>query len=145
MMQRAILARMGRVMTALAVGILLTAGAASPALAQFAPSAVYQAWSPAAKTTLAVTAVSANVALPKISGGAVPPVALICNTGTKDAFIRFGTSNAITATTSTFLLKSGACRPYATKPFGTQFTYVAAIAGGSDSTSLDIETGIGSP
>ena len=128
----------GIVAGALALAAMLAFTA--PAEAQLAPAAVFNAWWPVAKTTLAVTNSNARVALPSAA-----PVAVICNTGTKDAFLKFGTDNTVVATTSSFLLRAATCRPYAIKPFQTQYTYVAAIAGGSDSTSLDIETGLGSP
>lgn len=131
-----------RILRGLVATLCVVAGlsAASPALAQLAPSPTFHAWAPVASATLAVTATSARVAFPSIG-----PVALICNTGAKSAYLAFGTSNTVVATTAGFLITSGTCRPYALKPFASQFTYLAAIAAGSDSTSLDIETGLGSP
>ena len=128
---------MTKFLTALLIWAALAVG---PAHAQLAPAATFHAWAPLGTTTLAVTATTGNVALPSVA-----PVALICNTGTKAAYLAFGTTNAVVATTSGFLLSSGVCRAYSIKPFATQYTYLAAITAGSDTTSLDIETGLGSP
>lgn len=132
-----------RIVRGLATALVAVASLAFavPAYAQgLAPSATFHAWAPVGTATLAVTAASARVAFPTPG-----PVALICNTGTKSAFLAFGVDNTIVATVTGFLITAGTCRPYSIKPFATQFTYLASIAGGSDSTTLDIETGIGSP
>lgn len=131
----------GRALNIAVVWILfLTAAMVSPATAQvFAPMATYNAWAPLGNNTLSVTPASARVAFTKL-----PPVALICNTGTKDVFLAFGGSTVV-ATTSGWALRAGVCRAYQIAPFGSQFTYVAAIAGGADTSTLYIEEGQGSP
>jgi hypothetical protein len=84
----------------------------------------------------AVTASSSNAALPAtiVPYGAVTVV----NTGTKDAYIAFGGSGVTAATTNTpvragkhitIWLQSG--------------SYIAAICGGTDTTTLDIYQGTG--
>lgn len=88
-----------------------------------------------------VTTSSAATALPA-GGFAV----LLCNTGSADAYVAFGTTNAVTATTAaSSWLKAGACAAYNRSPVtGTVYQYVAAITA-SGSTSLYVESGAGSP
>lgn len=84
----------------------------------------------AGTATLAVSATSARVPLP---AAAVPFNAItIVNTGTKDAFIVQGGAT-VAATTSAPFLRAGKRITIAVTG-----SYVAAICGGSDSTTLDI-------
>lgn len=116
----------------------------SPALSQSITTS--QVWSPQGRlaSAIAVTATSSTTQLPS-SGN----VAWLCNTGAKDAYVGFGTSNSIstTATTGSWL-KSATCGKYNLWPQGPGslvYTYVALICGGTDSTTVAVETGQGTP
>lgn len=70
-------------------------------------------------------------------------IAWVCNTGSNDAYIAFG-SSAVTATsTGSSWLKASACASYDLYPFRSAPAYLAAITG-SSTTNLTVETGIGS-
>lgn len=110
----------------------------SPAVAQ-AP-AVSQSWFPQGRTSLSATGVTGNVALP--SAGLILNV---CNSGANDAYLNFGTSNSVTATTTAgFLLKAGFCQAYSRQGFGTTNTFLAGITA-SSTTTIYIESGTGTP
>lgn len=111
---------------------------ARPAYAQASPSLVLN-WAPSGIFSLSVTGTSANVHLTK-TGTSV----LICNQGSADVYLAFGTANTLTATTSGNWLKSSKCQVYSLQPFGVLFTYIAAITASSSAT-LYIETGVGTP
>lgn len=111
---------------------------ASPAMAQASQSPTIN-WAPVGIASLSVSTSSANVAMPSIG-----PSALICNKGSADVYLAFGTNNTVAATTSGFWLKASKCQVYALRPFGTLFTYLAAITASSTAT-LYIETGLGTP
>lgn len=80
--------------------------------------------------TLAVTAASARVQLP--SSVTTFPVVLVINNGTKDAFVRFGTVASVAVTTDIPVPTGHAIALYTS---GTN-VYLAAICGGTDTTSL---------
>lgn len=89
-------------------------------------------------TTLSASNVSGRVALPAASN---PYRALtIYNTGTKDAYFALGGSTVV-ATTSSYKISAGTTLTVDAMIPGTpatMATYVAAITGGSDTTSLSI-------
>jgi hypothetical protein len=95
------------------------------------------AFQPSGKATLAATSVSGNIAFP--SAG---PTALIYNSGTADAFVTFGTSSSVTATAAAGLrIQAGAT---VALNIGSN-TYVAATAAAGGATTLEINTGVGTP
>lgn len=110
--------------------LLLTAGAAMaqpttpPGVAIVGGTAV-----------LAVTATTGNIALP---GSSAFNAITLVNTGTKDAFIAQGGSSVV-ATTGSIPVRAGKHITIAV-----QGTYLAAICGGTDTTSLDIYQANGS-
>lgn len=112
--------------------------AATAVLAQ-APQSPPPAAAQGLAATLAVTAASARVALP--SSVATFPVVLVINNGTKDAFVRFGTVASVAVVTdipvptghAVALVTSGAN------------IYLAAICGGTDTTSLYVVQFNGQP
>ena len=83
-------------------------------------------FTPGASATRAVTTSSANVAIPG-SGMQV----LIYSAGSAVSFIKFGTSDAVTAAVTDIAIPSGFNRIF-TIPPGT--THVAAITGASTAT-----------
>jgi hypothetical protein len=114
------------------------------ALAQQAPAKVEQPWFPQSKLTspISVTTSSAASALP--SKGLI---AWLCNTGSNDAYLGFGTANTISTTVATgSWLKAGTCAAYDLYPIGQPgpFTYVAIIGNGG-STTVYAEAGLGTP
>jgi hypothetical protein len=100
----------------------------SNGLAQTAPFRV------TGNTTLAVTTATANVAFASIA-----PTALIINTGTNAAYLKFGGSG-ITAAITDYLLGPGCSVAYDVNGQG----YVAAITV-SSTTTLSVLTGAGAP
>lgn len=84
------------------------------------------------EVTLAVTATSGRAQLP--SSIATFPVVLVVNTGAKDAFVRFGTVTSVAVVTD-LPIRAGHALALYTSGTG---TYLAAICGGADSTSLDL-------
>jgi|SRR5579859_1690331 len=99
-------------------------GSITASLGAFAPGGSY--------ATLSVTNSSGNVALP--TGVAI----VVYNTGTNNAFVKLGTSNAVTATTSEDVVSPGC---YSSYTVGSN-TYLAAITA-SSTTSLIISGGSG--
>jgi len=83
---------------------------------------------------LAVTSTTSNVALPSNTGTVV-----VYNIGTKIAYVKFGTSGAITATTANDVIGPGSAVAY---NVGSN-TFVAGITGGTDTTTLQITGGTG--
>lgn len=82
--------------------------------------------------TLAVTSTSANYNF-KGDPGAFQ-ACTIYNTGAKDAYVAFGTTNALVATTGSIPVRSG--KSVTLNLNGN--AWIAAICGGADTTSLDI-------
>lgn len=102
---------------------------------------VSQVWSQQGKISggIAVGSSSAATLLP--SAG---QIAWICNTGSVDAYLAFGATNAVVAaSTTSSWLKNGTCAAYDLFPFTILNRYVASIA--ATSTTLTVETGIGTP
>lgn len=89
--------------------------------------------------TLAVTAASARVLLP--SPVTTFPVVLVINSGAKDAFVRFGTVASVAVTTD-IAVPSGRALALATSGPG---IYLAAICGGTDTTTLYLSQWNGAP
>lgn len=100
-----------------------------PVLAQ-SPQAPPPAAVQGGAASLAVTATSARVLLP--SALTTYPVVLVINNGTKDAFVRFGTVASVAVTTDIPVPTGHAIALYTS---GTNI-YLAAICGGTDTTSL---------
>jgi hypothetical protein len=114
----------------------------APAFGQDVPAKVEQPWySQGRISNINVTNASAATALP-----ATGNVALICNTGSNDAYLAFGGSSASVTTANGSWLKSGLCGAYDRFPIGQSgpFAYVAAITA-SSTTTLYVETGLGTP
>lgn len=111
----------------------------APAVAQ---NAALNNWAPVSgPVTLSVTDTTDNVELPSIG-----PSALVCNKGSADVFVKLGTADTVEAAATDYWIKSGKCQLYNLKPFGVQFTYLAAITGTSMATAtIYIETGYGTP
>lgn len=128
-----------------ALGVL-TLVSASPARSQVLvpgcpspgsiPCTATQIYTPVAETTLSVTSTSARVAFP----GTGTFNAMLTNTGLKTAYYAVGSIAAV-ATTSSASLAAGQSVAF---PQGAN-TYVAAIAGGGDTTSLTVRSGTGYP
>lgn len=92
---------------------------------------------PAATVTLAVTATTGNV---QVQTDRHARHLRVWNSGTKTAYIEFGIDNTITASATTGCpVPSGVV-----EIFSAPFPYVAAICGGSDTTSLYFTVGEGS-
>jgi hypothetical protein len=88
-----------------------------------------------ATVTLAVTASTGNV---QVEATEIYHAMILYNAGTKDCFIELGETNAVTASaTQSMPLKAGASRLVIAAP------YVAAICGGTDSTTLWVTPGDG--
>lgn len=113
-----------------------------------------QGWAPltgSGNATLSVTTTSARVTLPgaplapNTTGLTTPPPTTnvsVCNTGANPAYVIFTVALPAVSTVATgSLVSSGVCRLF-TPPTNT--TYLAAITS-SGSTTLEIETGSGSP
>jgi hypothetical protein len=119
---------------------------AHPAAAQQGtiPGKVEQLWFMQGKISggVSVSNSSAPTALPA-SGFA----AWVCNTGSNDAYLSFGPTNAVTAAVGTSSwLKAGGCATYDLFPasgIAAPFKFVAAITATS-TTALTVETGMGS-
>lgn len=114
----------------------------SPASAQSPYDAprVTVSWMPLGKVSggLAVSSTSSRVAVTKGN------TAWICNTGANDAYLSLGNSSIVATPTGSTWLKSGTCSSYSLQLSSSAFaTYVAAITS-SSTTTLSIETGIGS-
>lgn len=127
-----------RTFAALLAGFFLWTGAAFAQPASYAK--VQTPWYQQGKISggVAVTNSSAATALP-----AAGLTAWICNTGSNDAYLAFGTSNAVTATTTgSSWLKSGTCGSYDLNPLFTTFTWMASLTA-SSTTTLTVETGLG--
>lgn len=103
---------------------------------------VYQSWSPVGTpiTAWSVTNASSEKTLP--SGGTVLNV---CNQGSKDAYVVLGSTSGVTATTNGTWVQASTCKPISRAPFSVNYGFIAAITGGSDTTTLRVEAGIGSP
>lgn len=102
-------------------------------------------------TLSGVDTAGANVALPTAPGTtSVPPTMRVCNRGSSDGYYKFGTSNAVSASTSSFMgiieaTPAGAppnCRYIQTKPASVQYSWVAFVTA-SGSTDIYIEGGVG--
>lgn len=125
-----------------ALGVALAILAPLSAAAQ-STAKTEQIWFPQARRSspISVTTSSAATALPA-SGF----VALVCNTGSADAYLAFGATSGVTVSaTNGSWLKAGLCGAYDLNPrSGVINTFVAAITA-SSSTSLYVETGTGTP
>lgn len=94
---------------------------------------------------ISVSNSSAATQLPNSGGVPVGLIGWICNTGSNDAYLAFGTTSGVTATvTGSSWLKNGTCAAYDLQAFTTVNKYVAAITA-SSTTTLTVETGIGTP
>lgn len=94
--------------------------------------------------------IAAGISVTSASAATLLPTtglqAWICNTGANDAYLGFGTANTVAATVAgSSWLKAGSCGNYDLFPFfnATRNSYVAAITG-SSTTTLTVETGVGS-
>lgn len=101
--------------------------AAAPALAQVPPSA------PVIGATINAQAVTASTSRAALPASAAYNALTINNYGVKDAFIALG-GTTVTATTSSIPVRAG---KHITIYQGTAVD-IAAICGGSDTTTLDI-------
>lgn len=123
----------------LAAAILIAASAFAQAQTNIAP------WLPVGGTaTLSVTNTSGTVALPWFTAGASQAAssAWVCNKGTKDAYVLMvATSTAVVSTSTGFTVFAGVCNTLAVQ----NLKYIAGITGGSDTTTLAIQTGSGTP
>jgi hypothetical protein len=119
-------------------------GLALPASAQQSVTygKVEQPWYQQGKISggAAVTSASSRTALPTIG-----LLAWVCNTGANDAYVAFGDVTVTATATGSSWLKSGACATYDLFPFfnASRANYIAAITA-SSTTTLTVETGIGS-
>src|SRR5579859_7235155 len=111
------------------------------------PIPVAQAWNPQGKLASPVSVSnSSSVTQLPASGN----VAWLCNTGSVDAYVAFGTTNSIAATaTGSSWLKAGTCGSYLLWPLGPSnngivYTYVAMITA-TGTTSVNVETGTATP
>ena len=100
------------------------------------PCVATQVFTPQAETTLAVTAVSGRVAFPATGSLNL----MVTNTGTKTAYYVAGNVSAV-ATTSSLPIDAGKTVVLSQG----NNTYLAAITGGSDTTSLTLRSGTGQP
>ena len=122
---------------------LMVAGAAFGQSGTF-PAKVQQPWYQQGKISggISVSNTSGATALPVSSGF----TAWICNTGSNDAYLAFGSSNAVVATTTgSSWLKASTCANYDLFPstgITAPFSYIAAITA-SSTTTLAVETGSG--
>lgn len=123
------------------IGLLCICLITTPAIGQNAGGTqTFANWFPVARASLSVSNVSARVAF-----GSTGPTAVLCNTGSVDAYYKLGTDNTVTVTTANgFLISAGNCLAVNLKPFSTQYTYVAGITI-SGTTTLYIESGVGNP
>lgn len=116
------------------------------ARAQAPPVTAYQApWNPVGSTaSLSVTNATGNVVLGWVaSGQAAPATALVCNTGSKTAYVKLGTS-AVTAATTDFPVYANSGGPPLCASLALNgASYIAGITGGVDTTSLTISAGTG--
>jgi len=126
---------------ALAAVALAALLAAQPARAQV----VSLAWTPSGRLAAAINVTNASGATALPSGG---HVAWLCNIGSNDAYVAFGTSNSVSTTaTAGSWLKQGKCANYNLYPYGNGgliYTYIAAITA-SSTTTIAVETGDGTP
>jgi hypothetical protein len=114
-----------RALAGLAGALLLAWPIQAPAAAPPQPAPVSVL---AGQTSLSVTNASARVVLPSTAASAISIT--ILNSGTKDAYFAQGGSS-VTATTASTLIKAGS-----QLTVWVSGTYVAAITGGSDTTTL---------
>jgi hypothetical protein len=111
----------------------------------------YSNWGPMGVATLALSTASVSVAIPctqtptSCTGGQIAKTVKVCNTGDVDAYIAFGNSSVV-ASSSSYWLRGGKCIAYNPQPFASPalYTFLAAITL-TGSTSLYIESGVGSP
>lgn len=109
-------------------------------LAHAQSNKVQSPWLPLGKgTAISVTTASLATQLP--TGG---NVAWLCNTGSNDAYVRFGPAVLTVTVANGSWLKAGTCGGYDLQPVTGFSIYVATITG-SSTTSISVETGIGNP
>jgi hypothetical protein len=119
-------------MNKIVFALLIAAGfASSPAFGQAPPNVPAFSVLGGYKA-LSVTATTGNAVLPVVPATAFSALT-IYNSGTKDAFFALGGST-VTATTSSIKIGAGVALTF----WVGSNTYVAAICGGSDSTTLDL-------
>ena len=109
-------------------GNLCVSGTFSATLAGFAPSGNYT-------SPMSVTSTTSEIAIPAGS----PAVILVSNVGIDPAYVNLGTTSGVTATTADVPIGPGAA---VALTVGSN-TYIAAITGGSDTTTLNIAGGSG--
>lgn len=107
-----------------------------------APAPVSQSWGAITHSSLTITGISSVNALPSIP--AVLTVVNVCNQGANDAYVLIGGSGTVVTTATGSLVKAGACTAVSPVVAGSVSNYIAAITG-SGSTTLYVETGIGTP
>ncbi len=140
-MKNGIKAAMVRAAASAAIALSLTGAAFGQASSTYGK--VEQPWYQQGKLASGISPTTTS------SATLLPPlglVAWICNTGAVDAYLNFGTANTVAATVAAgSLLKAGTCASYDLFPYfnPTRNGYVAAITG-SSTTTLAVETGIGS-
>ncbi len=102
---------------------------------------VYTPWNKQGKLASAITATTSSAAtlLPTVG-----TAAWVCNTGSNDAYIDFGSSSVTTSTSTGSWVKAGTCGTYDLFPPGASARYgYIATRTGSSTTTLAVETGIG--
>lgn len=121
---------------------LLAFAATVPAFAQVTnPAKVSGVWFSLGRLTSPITATTSSAAALLPSPGFV---ALVCNTGSNDAYVSFGTANTVTADSGDSYVKAQTCTAFDRKPQTVVFTYMAAISS-TGTTTLTVETGSGEP
>lgn len=86
--------------------------------------------------SLSVTTTSGNVQIQPANNA---PHVRVVNTGTKVAYIEFGSANTVSASATASMPILGGT----SEIFSCAYPYIAAICGGSDSTTLFFTTGSG--
>lgn len=135
---------MAGIFTRAAAAVALWAALAAAAAAQGAPPYIASAWLQFSKLASPISATSSSAATQLPTGG---NVGWLCNTGSNDAYVSFGTANTVTTSAATgSLLKASSCAAYmlsqqTTPP--TFYTWVATIS--ASGTTIAVETGWGTP
>lgn len=115
--------------------------AATPAYLVDGPGgSAYVAGSPPPFTPTGVVNLTAGTATSNVALGSASPTTLIQNTGAKDAYVKLGVGNTVTAALTDTLVQAGSYYVMAT---GVN-TYLAAITA-TGSSALKITTGTGIP
>jgi len=124
-------------------GLLAAALFVSPLRAQVdTPIKTAQVWQQQGRLAAAVSVTSASAATALPTTGFI---GFVCNLGSVDAAIAFGTSAVTTTATTGARLLAGQCGAYDLKPgSAAKATHIAAITAAS-TTTLYVETGQGTP